>query len=213
MDGHTEAEAAGDAENSCDMVSNAPIAGGAEAFNTYGSGLGNAALLARYGFMLDGNEHDVVRWTAAEVWAAAGGAEGLAEAVRVAGTWRGYAGWAESERVVNGGGGGVTGKVGAGDGDGSATGTDVGVEGDVDVDVEGGGLLLCVTGDGAISHGLWALCALGVVAGSGWAGEDVMRVLVMAAEHQVQMEKVAAGETVEGTGAVEGTTAEEVREM
>jgi hypothetical protein len=44
------------------MVSNAPVGAGEEVFNTYGDGLSNAQLLVRYGFALDGNEHDAVRF-------------------------------------------------------------------------------------------------------------------------------------------------------
>ena len=42
------------------MVTVRSIAAGEEIFNTYGVGLGNAALLARYGFLLEGGETDVV---------------------------------------------------------------------------------------------------------------------------------------------------------
>ncbi|KAI0775294.1 SET domain-containing protein [Trametes elegans] len=43
-----------------DMVTVRSIAPRAEVFNTYGADLGNAALLARYGFALDGTEADAV---------------------------------------------------------------------------------------------------------------------------------------------------------
>ncbi|KAH9939052.1 SET domain-containing protein, partial [Epithele typhae] len=43
-----------------DMVTVRPIGAGEEVFNTYGASLGNAALLARYGFILEGGETDVV---------------------------------------------------------------------------------------------------------------------------------------------------------
>ncbi|KAH9923744.1 SET domain-containing protein, partial [Epithele typhae] len=43
-----------------DMVTVRSIGAGEEVFNTYGASLGNAALLARYGFILDGGETDVV---------------------------------------------------------------------------------------------------------------------------------------------------------
>ena len=46
--------------DTCDMVSNLVIPPGEEVFNTYGEHLTNAQLLARYGFVLDGNENDVV---------------------------------------------------------------------------------------------------------------------------------------------------------
>jgi hypothetical protein len=54
-------------ENTCEMVTNAFIPAGAEVFNIYGPLLGNAQLICHYGFALDGNEHDVVSWDAAEL--------------------------------------------------------------------------------------------------------------------------------------------------
>lgn len=44
------------------MIALRPIVGGGEVFNTYGGALSNAVLLRRYGFALDANPHDVVRW-------------------------------------------------------------------------------------------------------------------------------------------------------
>ncbi|PSR73797.1 hypothetical protein PHLCEN_2v10367 [Hermanssonia centrifuga] len=46
--------------DTCEMVSNLPIPPYSEVFNTYGERLTNAQLLTRYGFVLDGNESDVV---------------------------------------------------------------------------------------------------------------------------------------------------------
>ena len=54
--------AAADIIDTCDMVTNAPIAGDCEVFNTYGETLTNAQLLARYGFTLDSNDNDVIAW-------------------------------------------------------------------------------------------------------------------------------------------------------
>ncbi|THH06654.1 hypothetical protein EW146_g9543, partial [Bondarzewia mesenterica] len=139
----------------CEMVTNAPVGAGEEVFNTYGERLGNGELLVRYGFMVEGNENDVVSWTPEEVWDVAAGDEGrggVAEAVEVLRGWGAYAGWEESDLVAN-------------------------------VDVDGGNSrVCCVTGDGAISHGLWVMCALGVL------GEGS---LMQMAHGQVQMEKRA----------------------
>lgn len=41
---------------------NAPVSSGDEVFNSYDSHLPNSALLARYGFILEGNEYDYVSW-------------------------------------------------------------------------------------------------------------------------------------------------------
>ncbi|KAL5536933.1 hypothetical protein ACEPAF_756 [Sanghuangporus sanghuang] len=50
-------------ENTCDMVTNAPILPSTQVFNTYGEHLTNAQLLVRYGFVLDVNENDVIAWS------------------------------------------------------------------------------------------------------------------------------------------------------
>lgn len=53
--------------DTCDMVANRAVAPGTEVFNTYGEQLANAQLLARYGFALDGNEHDTVAFAPADL--------------------------------------------------------------------------------------------------------------------------------------------------
>ncbi|CCM03037.1 uncharacterized protein FIBRA_05154 [Fibroporia radiculosa] len=53
--------------DTCDMVSVRAIESSTEIFNTYGSKLGNAALLVRYGFALEGNENDFISWDLAEI--------------------------------------------------------------------------------------------------------------------------------------------------
>ncbi|KAJ1306806.1 hypothetical protein OPQ81_007792 [Rhizoctonia solani] len=53
-----------DLENTCDMVMNAPVSAGDEIFNSYDTNLPNSTLLARYGFILEGNEYDYVSWDA-----------------------------------------------------------------------------------------------------------------------------------------------------
>ncbi|KAG8748430.1 hypothetical protein FRC10_005977 [Ceratobasidium sp. 414] len=49
-------------EDTCDMVINAPVETGDEIFNTYDANLPNSALLAHYGFILEGNEFDYMSW-------------------------------------------------------------------------------------------------------------------------------------------------------
>ncbi|KAH9927038.1 SET domain-containing protein [Amylocystis lapponica] len=75
--------------DTCDMVAVRPIAPSDEVFNTYGAQLGNAALLARYGFALEANEHDVVSWAPDGLDAELGGrAVGEAELARLmVGRW------------------------------------------------------------------------------------------------------------------------------
>lgn len=55
------------ADDTCDMVADLPIGGNEEVFNTYEDGLANAHLLCHYGFMLDGNENDLITWTMDEL--------------------------------------------------------------------------------------------------------------------------------------------------
>ena len=49
------------------MVTNDSVPPFTEIFNTYGERLTNAQLLVRYGFLLDGNEHDVLDWSVDEM--------------------------------------------------------------------------------------------------------------------------------------------------
>lgn len=59
------------ADDTCEMVSNAPIFADDEVFNTYGENLTNAELLMQYGFVLDGNENDCIRWDWDQLFSAA----------------------------------------------------------------------------------------------------------------------------------------------
>ncbi|KAF8606059.1 SET domain-containing protein [Ceratobasidium sp. AG-I] len=49
-------------EDTCDMVMNAPVKSGDEVFNSYDANLPNSVLLARYGFILEGNDNDYISW-------------------------------------------------------------------------------------------------------------------------------------------------------
>ncbi|GJN91965.1 hypothetical protein Rhopal_004993-T1 [Rhodotorula paludigena] len=60
-------ENADGAEETVDMVSERAIEADEEVFNTYGAGMANAKLVASYGFLLEGNEHDVVSFEHDEV--------------------------------------------------------------------------------------------------------------------------------------------------
>ncbi|QRV88873.1 SET domain protein [Ceratobasidium sp. AG-Ba] len=54
-------------EDTCDMVINAPVQAGDEVFNTYDANLPNSVLLARYGFIIEGNEFDYIGWEPASL--------------------------------------------------------------------------------------------------------------------------------------------------
>jgi len=59
------------ADGTYDMVSNAPILPYSEVFNTYGENLTNGQLLVRYGFSLDENENDCITWDWGDLWTSA----------------------------------------------------------------------------------------------------------------------------------------------
>ncbi|KAL0955461.1 hypothetical protein HGRIS_001702 [Hohenbuehelia grisea] len=54
-------------DNYYEMVSTTPIEPNVEVYNTYGDTLANAQLLAHYGFILDGNDHDCCTWSDEEL--------------------------------------------------------------------------------------------------------------------------------------------------
>jgi hypothetical protein len=76
-----------DLDDYYEMVSNAPILPG-EVFNTYGENMGNAQLLAHYGFILDGNEHDTITWSLKELDDIVGDGSASERAHRVARLWQ-----------------------------------------------------------------------------------------------------------------------------
>ncbi|KAI0091781.1 hypothetical protein BDY19DRAFT_646374 [Irpex rosettiformis] len=93
--------------DTCDMVSNLAIPPGEEVFNTYGEHLTNAQLLARYGFMLDGNENDVVTFDDGDLPLASFGtctpnSGGVIDTARqVLELWPRYNRWKESSLVYH----------------------------------------------------------------------------------------------------------------
>ncbi|KAF7798011.1 hypothetical protein EIP86_009221 [Pleurotus ostreatoroseus] len=100
------------------MVSNLPIPPHSEIYNTYGEHLTNAQLLARYGFVLEGNDNDTInfaledtqefwssltvnaardpRWISLLNWDTFRAVFG-----NIAQTWPRYAGWSESNLVYH----------------------------------------------------------------------------------------------------------------
>jgi hypothetical protein len=54
-------------EDTCDMVMNRTVFPSDEIFNSYDHGLSNANLMMQYGFMLEGNSHDILQWSIAEI--------------------------------------------------------------------------------------------------------------------------------------------------
>jgi SET domain-containing protein 6 len=170
---------AGDPDNTCEMVANAPVAPAAEIFNTYGASLGNAELLVRYGFMLDANDNDVLTWTTEEVWDAAGaalndphlccweGEIGHGICMEILRDWQYDKGWTDSELVV-------------------------------DSNLEDNRKALYMTADGALSHKLWVGIALASLQRQG-VRMDVMQtcqLLQSMARTQIQLEQGQA--TVRG---------------
>ncbi|KAA1468756.1 SET domain-containing protein [Dentipellis sp. KUC8613] len=186
-------QAGPDVDNSCEMVSNAPIQANEEVFNTYGEKLTNAELLVRYGFALDGNENDIISWTAEEVWdAGCRGGESAWGAVdmfmEVVATWRGFQGWTDSALVSNADGA---------NGEDSAGG--IGTPRDAPP--------LCLMADGTISHSLWVICALGAMykvgnnGGGSESAERTIGILKRVAYAQLHMENASAsGDDETGAG-------------
>ncbi|KAF7973639.1 hypothetical protein HWV62_14712 [Athelia sp. TMB] len=103
----TDADANNAAGDTYDMVSTAGVAAGAEVLNSYGA-LGNAALLAQYGFALEANEADEVVFVFAGGGGSAAGPGAAAEAdAGVARAWgraRPAALWDASGLVFGGAG-------------------------------------------------------------------------------------------------------------
>jgi len=155
------------------MVSNAPILPYSEVFNTYGENLTNAQLLVRYGFALDENENDCITWDWGDLWTFAttapyneprdtsgssgrfsGGADDVmqlyAQAINL---WPSEcSGWTETGLVYNP-------KADA------ASATVTNKDDCIDnskryTDRAPYGAVLCLNGDGRISHHLWLYCAL-----------------------------------------------------
>ncbi|TFY72295.1 hypothetical protein EVG20_g706 [Dentipellis fragilis] len=186
-------QAGPDVDNSCEMVSNAPIQANEEVFNTYGEKLTNAELLVRYGFALDGNENDFISWTAEEVWdAGCSGGESAWGALNmfmeVVATWRSFQGWTDSALVSNADGA---------NGEDSAGG--IGTPRDAPP--------LWLMADGTISHSLWVICALGAMYKTGNNGsgresaERTIGFLKRVAYAQVHMENTSAsGDDEAGAG-------------
>jgi len=187
-----------DAENTCEMVANTLISPRTEVLNTYGENLSNAELLVRYGFALDGNENDVITWTADEVWDASGLAgpsgesswNGLrtAPTEEVLHTWISHPGWADSLLVSN--------SVSRTHGDHAAG---------ARASPKNSPAPLCLTGDGAISHSLWLLCAFCVLCRRGehtrvTSTDEVVQLLEHVAGMQVYMEKLSAEQSDEEAG-------------
>lgn len=161
-----------DAENTCEMVTNAAVAPGEEVFNTYGARLTNAELLVRYGFVLDGNDNDILTWTTEEIWGAAGSAladprpgcwegdTGYGVCMEILRDWQYDAGWADSELVI-------------------------------DTEPDENRNPLYMTADGVLSHKLWVAIALAALRQQGMTMEvaRTRQLMVRMARVQSQMEQ------------------------
>lgn len=185
---------AADPDNTCEMVANAPVAPGAEIFNTYGASLANAELLVRYGFMLEANDNDRLTWTIEEIWDAAGaaftdphlgpwqGKIGHSVFMEILRDWQNDRGWTDSELVV-------------------------------ESELEDNRNDLYLTADGALSHKLWVATALASLQQHHCVRKDVtqMRQLLDSmARTQIQLEQGQAT-TARGEGS-DDSDAYEVRD-
>jgi hypothetical protein len=144
-----------------DMVTNSPILQDAEVFNTYGEGLTNGQLVARYGFAVDGNENECLTWDVDELEAFAmdqkrqtSYVDGLIRVWKeIVGIWPNEPVWEYSELVYN-----------ARD------------------------AVLKLNGDARITHQLWIFCALASLVEQPTAGGTIKLELREMADLQVAVE-------------------------
>ena len=148
-----------------EMVSNAPILPHSEVFNTYGEDLTNAQLLVRYGFALDNNENDCITWDWGDLRTFAATVQDNEPSdtessgrrlrsvddvmqlyTRAINLWpSGGPAWDETGLVYN-----------------PTTGKKDGIGGSAQRFTERAphDVVLCLNGDGRISHQLWLYCAV-----------------------------------------------------
>jgi SET domain-containing protein 6 len=173
---HTSSVRASTIDDDCEIVADAAIRAGEEVFNTYGARLRNAQLLARYGFMLDGNEHDVVSWDLAELCtglaAPQSGTLATTYAV-VLERWPRAACWEESEMVFDA----------------------------RDVDRVGrgkGSAEFVIDADGRPSHDLWVWAGCIELVHQGYETKQIIELLPAVAELQVRLEEQMGGTDEDG---------------
>lgn len=164
-----------EADNSVyEMVSHAPILPRCQVFNTYGDKLTNVQLLVRYGFALDSNENDCITWDWGDLCAFAataldnGGQDTSGSSGRrrrsVEDVMQLYAqainlwpsessGWAETNLVYNPE---PATALSAVTNKNNRSGSPERYAGRA----HSIGAILCLNGDGRISHHLWLYCAL-----------------------------------------------------
>ncbi|KAL4254844.1 SETD3/SETD6 methyltransferase [Abortiporus biennis] len=163
-------------ENTCEMVSNVPIPPHSEIFNTYGDKLTNAQLLVRYGFMLDGNENDVVRFEVDELPLPLSNGEEERRKFRMfyeemIRSWSWDAQWTESELVYN----------------------------------PSSSMVLAINADAKVTHHLWVWCALVAIGRNGkWeddlSAEGALGLMTELAEKVIYLEREIAGGRTENNG-------------
>jgi hypothetical protein len=164
----------GTLDDEIEMVTASAITTGEEVFNTYGATLSNAQLLARYGFALDGNEHDCVTWSLSDLYSVFGVS---AEDARTLGgiftmllsRWPGADCWDASDTVYN----------------------DRGAVGDVYTS-RAGAPCLAVEADGRVSHGLWAWAACRALVARGIDTPRVVELASAMSEAHVRIEELAS---------------------
>lgn len=149
------------------MVSNLPILVPAsdrpdaqtEVFNTYGARLSNATLLARYGFLLEGNEWDQIEWGWAELLEVVRrkrdeGEEATRSFVHryraMVAAWPAWEGWKGSELVYEP----------SLDDTGSRSTLERRDPADIEVAGRERELQANINADGKVSHHLWIFCAM-----------------------------------------------------
>jgi hypothetical protein len=161
-------------DDEIEMVTASAISAGEEVFNTYGATLSNAQLLARYGFALDGNEHDCVTWSLSDLHSLFGVAREAARTLSdvfavLLSRWAGADCWDASDTVHND--------------RGSATDA---------YTSRPGAPRLAVDADGRVSHDLWAWAACRALVARGIDTPRVVELAPAMSEAHVRIEELAS---------------------
>jgi len=164
--------------DTCEMVANSPIGPSEETFNTYGDRLTNAQLLCQYGFMLDGNENNVIAWTMEQLLDETAKPEGAFNLWReLASRWPHHQEWDKCQLVFN---------------------TESRVADDDGMPIQNKAVhtLLELNADGQISHQLWLLAFTMVLPKVDVIIDDAISLARQAAQAQERLEaSLAAGDS------------------
>ncbi|KAF8518024.1 SET domain-containing protein, partial [Hysterangium stoloniferum] len=169
--------------DTCEMVANSPIGPSEEVFNTYGDRLTNAQLLCQYGFLLDGNENNVITWTTKQLLDGTAKPEGTFSVWgKLASRWPHHCGWDRCQLVYN---------------------TESRVVDDDGTLIQNRAMhtLLELNADGQISHQLWLLVFTTVLPKVDDTIDDMISLAKQVAQMQERLEaSLASGDSADDSG-------------